>query len=204
MAPPEEPEEEQRPFWVELPGLLLTALVVAVVVKTFLVQPFFIPSDSMVPTIIRDDRVMANKLAYRIGEPARNDIVVFLNPSLTDEQLEETVPEAVVRSVLEAVGVRVRGQDDLIKRIVAVEGQEVSIRDGLLHIDGEVLDEPFLPEGTVMNDFAPEVVPEDHVFMMGDNRNSSLDSRRFGPIPVAEIVGQAVFRIWPLDRVGRL
>ena len=206
--PEHEPEEAQpethRPFWVELPGLLLTALIVAVLVKTFLVQPFYIPSESMLPTIEINDRVMVNKLAYRFGEPQPGDIVVFLNPSLTAEQLEETIPEAVIRSVLEAVGVRTRGEDDLIKRVVAVEGQTVAINGGVLHVDGVAVDEPFLDSGTVMGDFAPVTVPPDHVFAMGDNRNSSLDSRRFGAVPESEIVGKAVVRIWPLDRLGGL
>lgn len=205
---PAEPDsvepKEHRPFWVELPGLLLTALVVAVLVKTFLVQPFYIPSESMLPTIEVNDRVMVNKLAYRFGEPAVGDIVVFLNPNLSDEDLEETIPEAVIRSVLEAVGVRTRGQDDLIKRVVAIGGQTVSVSGGVLHVDGGVPDEPFLPAGTVMGDFGPVTVPADHVFAMGDNRNSSLDSRRFGAIPEVEIVGQAVVRIWPFDRLGGL
>lgn len=176
----------------------------AVLVKTFLIQPFYIPSESMLPTIEVNDRVMVNKLAYRLGEPEPGDIVVFLNPSLDDEELSETVPEAVIRSVLEAVGVRVRGQDDLIKRVVAVGGQTVSISEGVLHVDGEVVEEPFLAAGTLMGDFGPETVPEGEVFVMGDNRNSSLDSRRFGTVPENEIVGQAVVRIWPLDRLGGL
>ena len=202
-APGEEPRR-QRPFWIELPGLLLTALLVAVLVKTFLVQPFYVPSESMVPTIEVWDRVMANKLAYRFGEPERGDIVVFLNPNLSDEELDESIPEAVIRSVLEAVGVRVRGSDDLIKRVVATEGQEVSVSDGTLHLDGTAVEEPYARDGTSMPDFGPVLVPEDHVFVMGDNRSSSLDSRRFGPVPVDEIVGEAVFRIWPLDRLGPL
>lgn len=202
----EEPElgRNRPPFWVELPGLLLTALVVAVLVKTFLVQPFYIPSESMLPTIEVNDRVMVNKLAYRLGEPERGDIVVFLNPSLTDAQLEESFPEAFIRSVLEAVGIRTRGQDDLIKRVVAVGSQTVEIENGHLEVDGVEVSEPYLVNGTTMSDFGPVDVPEGHVFVMGDNRNSSLDSRRFGPIPVEEIVGEAVIRIWPLDRIGGL
>jgi signal peptidase I len=191
-----------RSFWVELPGLLLTALVVAVLVKTFLVQPFYIPSESMLPTIEINDRVMVNKLAYRFGEPQPGDIVVFLNPNLTADDLDETIPEAVIRSVLEAVGVRTRGQDDLIKRVVATEGQTVEINGGVLRVDGETASEPYLAPGTEMGDFEEVTIPDDHVFVMGDNRNSSLDSRRFGPIPTVEIVGKAVLRIWPLDRVG--
>lgn len=204
LPPEPRPEKPKTPFWIELPGLLLTALAVAVLVKTFLVQPFYIPSESMLPTIEINDRVMVNKLAYRFGEPERGDIVVFLNPSLSDEELEETIPEAVIRSILEAVGVRTRGEDDLIKRVVGLEGQTVAIRDGYLEIDGVPYEEPYLPPGITMGDFAPVTVPPDHVFVMGDNRNSSLDGRRFGPVPIDEIVGEAMLRIWPLDRFGGL
>jgi signal peptidase I len=202
--PATEDAKPRTPFWVELPGLLLTALAVAVLVKTFLVQPFYIPSESMLPTIEVDDRVMVNKLAYQFGDVQRGDVVVLLNPSLTDDELEETIPEAVIRSVLEAVGIRTRGQDDLIKRVVATEGQTVAIRDGFLEVDGISYDEPYLMPGTTMGDFGPETVPEDHVFVMGDNRNSSLDSRRFGAVPTEEVIGEAVLRIWPLDRFGGL
>lgn len=202
QPPPEKPKK--TPFWIELPGLLLTALAVAVLVKTFLVQPFYIPSESMLPTIEINDRVMVNKLAYRFGEPQRGDIVVFLNPALTDEELEESIPEAVIRSILEAVGVRTRGEDDLIKRVVGLEGETIAIHDGYLEVDGVPYEEPYLPPGITMSEFASVTVPPGHVFVMGDNRNSSLDGRRFGPVPVDEIVGEAMLRIWPLDRFGGL
>lgn len=205
-GPEEIPEEETRrtPLWLELPGLLFTALAVAVVVKTFLIQPFYIPSESMLPTIEINDRVIVNKLAYRFGEPEPGDVVVVLNPALTDEQLQESIPEAVIRSILEAVGVRSRPEVDLIKRVVAVEGQTVEVADGRLYIDGVPQEEPYLLEPDIRGTFDPQVVPEGHVFLMGDNRNSSLDSRAFGPVPVEEIIGQAILRIWPLDRFGTL
>lgn len=206
LPPEEEPKDERRrtPLWLELPGLLLTALAVAVLVKTFLIQPFYIPSRSMEPTIQVNDRVIVNKLAYQLGELERGDVVVFLNPALTDEELEESFPEAVIRSVLEAVGIRTRGADDLIKRVVALEGDTVEVVDGHLEVNGEAPEESYLAVGEDMGDFGPETVPAGHVFVMGDNRNSSLDSRTFGPIPVDEIIGEAFLRIWPLDRLGSL
>jgi len=111
----------RRSFWAELPGLLLTALVIAVVIKTFLVQPFWIPSESMLPTIEVNDRVMVNKLAFNWDEPERGDIVVFRDPA--EPHIEESIPEVVVRSVLEAVGIRTRGRDDLIKRVIGLPGE---------------------------------------------------------------------------------
>jgi signal peptidase I len=180
--------------------LLLTALVIAVVIKTFLVQPFWIPSESMLPTIEVDDRVMVNKLAFKLGEPQRGDIVVFRDPAEPD--VEESLPEAVIRSVLEAIGVRTRGRDDLIKRVIGLPGEEVTIVDNAVHIDGVAIDEPYLAEGTLMPDEGPFVIGQDQVFVMGDNRNSSFDSRRFGPIPKEDLVGRAFVTIWPLSHFG--
>lgn len=199
--PQQEPEKDSGgSFLYELPGLLLAALVVAVVIKTFVIQPFYIPSGSMIPTLEVDDRVMVSKVNDVFGEIHRGDILVFENPYRVEE--EESVPEAVVRSVLEALGIRTSPYDDLVKRVIALGGEEIEIRDNQVYIDGVAIDEPYLQSGTSMPDFGPLTVPEDHLFMMGDNRNSSSDGRVFGPIPVDDVIGEAVIRIWPLDRLG--
>jgi signal peptidase I len=182
--------------------LLLAALAVAVIIKTFLAQPFYIPSGSMIPTIEVDDRVMVSKLTYRFGEPDRGDIVVFRNPYAAD--VDESFPEAVVRNVLEALGIRTAATDDLIKRIVAIEGDELEIRENAVFVNGRALVEPYLAPGSVMPDEGTRVIPEGYVFVMGDNRSQSSDSRVFGPVPESDIIGEAVFRIWPLARVGSL
>ena len=196
------PREKKRSFWAELPGLLLTALVIAVLIKTFLVQPFWIPSESMLPTIEVNDRVMVNKLAYDIGEPERGDIVVFRDPA--EPEIDESIPEAVIRSVLEAVGVRTRGRDDLIKRVVGLPGETVEIQGNQVLIDGEAIDEPYLSGTSSMPDEGPFEVGENEVFVMGDNRQFSFDSRRFGPIPEADLIGEAFLTIWPVDNFGGL
>jgi signal peptidase I len=180
--------------------LLLTALLIAVVIKTFLVQPFWIPTPSMVPTIEVNDRVMVNKLTMNFSDVNRGDIVVFRDPAAPD--LDETIPEAVVRSVLEAIGIRVRGFDDLIKRVVALPGETFSISENKVHINGVPLDEPYLPPGTAMPDTGPITLGEDEVFVMGDNREFSLDSRSFGPIPLEDVIGKAFLVIWPLSHFG--
>lgn len=174
----------------------------AVLIKTFLIQPFYIPSGSMIPTIEIDDRVMVSKLSYRFGEVERSDIVVFRNPYAGER--DESIPEAVVRNVLEALGIRTAATDDLIKRVVAIEGDVLEIRDNQVYLNGELLAEPYLAPGSVMPDFEVGPIPAGHVFMMGDNRSQSSDSRVFGPVPLDDVVGEAVFRIWPLDRLGRL
>lgn len=197
-----EPQKPSRSFFSELPGLLLAALLVAVLIKTFIVQPFYIPSGSMIPTLEVNDRVMVLKLSYQWSDPARGDIVVFENPYAPEA--DESIPEAMVRSVLEALGIRTSTYDDLIKRVVATGGEEIVITGNQIYVDGVRLEEPFLAPGVQMSDVGPLVVPEDHVFVMGDNRNSSSDSRVFGPVPESEIIGRAVLRIWPLDRISGL
>ena len=194
---PEKPR--RRSFIAELPGLLLTALVIAVVIKTFLLQPFWIPSESMLPAIEVNDRVMVNKLAYRWGEPQRGDVVVFRDPRI--EEPEESIPEAVIRSVLEAVGIRTRGDEDLIKRVVGLPGETIEVRDSQVMVNGSALDEPYLPD-VFMPDEPPITVGEDEVFVMGDNRDASFDSRRFGPIPLDDLVGEAFVTIWPISHFG--
>lgn len=200
---PEEPEAESHgSLLLELPGLLLAALVVAVLIKTFLVQPFFIPSGSMIPTLEIDDRVMVSKVNGLVSDVERGDVLVFENPYRIIE--EESIPEAVVRSVLEALGVRTSTYEDLVKRVVALGGETVEIRDNQVLVDGVAIAEPYLNSGTKMPNFGPQVIPDGHLFMMGDNRNSSSDGRVFGPIPEADVIGEAMFRIWPLSRLGGL
>ncbi len=199
---PEAPEQpRRRSFIAELPGLLLTALVIAVVIKTFLLQPFWIPSESMLPTIEVNDRVMVNKLAYRWGEPQRGDVVVFRDPR--QEEVEESLPEAVIRSVLEAVGIRTRGDEDLIKRVVGLPGETIEVRDNQVVVNGTPLQETYLPQ-VIMPDEPPVTVGPDEVFVMGDNRDASFDSRRFGPIPLDDLVGEAFVTIWPISHLGGL
>ena len=148
-------------------------------VRPFVVEPFWIPSASMVPTLEVGDRLFANKFVYRFWEPERGDIVVF-------DDVEG-------------------GEDELIKRVVAVSGDKVRIVNGELRLNGEVQDEPYVlsqpPDGSV---YGPERVPKGHVFVMGDNRGNSADSRVFGLLPVENIRGEAFLRFWPLSRIGVL
>ena len=180
----------------------MTALVIAVLIKTFLVQPFWIPSESMLPTIEVNDRVMVNKLAFNWGEPERGDIVVFRDPA--GPEVDESIPEAVIRSVLEAVGIRTRGRDDLIKRVIGLPGETVEIEGNHVMIDGIPIAEPYLGLGVTMADEGPFVVGTNEVFVMGDNRQFSFDSRRFGPISYDDLIGRAFITIWPISSFGPL
>lgn len=171
-------------------------------IKTFLVQPFWIPSESMLDTIHVNDRVMVNKLAFRFGEPERGDIVVFRDPA--EPEIDESIPEAVIRSVLEAVGIRTRGSDDLIKRVIGLPGDTITIAENHVLVDGVAISEPYLDEDVVMPDDGPFEVGEDEVFVMGDNRQFSFDSRRFGTIDYEALVGRAFVIIWPVSNFGGL
>ncbi len=186
-------------FLKELPFLIIGALIVAVLVKSFLIQVFWIPSGSMQETLQIGDRVIVNKLAYRIGDPGRGDVVVF-EPETFEE---ESLVAKVSRNLLESVGLRTP-ESDLIKRVIGLPGETVEISGNQVFINNSPLEESYLPLGLEMRDFGPEVVPDDSYFVMGDNRGSSRDSRVFGAIPRDRIVGRAFSVVWPPSRWGGL
>jgi signal peptidase I len=159
--------------------LLVSFVLVFGFVRPFVVEAFWIPSASMVPTLKYGDRVLVNKFIYRFTEPDRGDVVVFES---------------------------VQGDDqDLIKRVVGLPGDEISVRGGKLLVNGEPQREPYVNERSPDRSFyAPTTVPKGHVFAMGDNRANSQDSRVFGPVPKENIEGEAFLRFWPPDRIGLL
>jgi signal peptidase I len=188
--PPDAPElpgeEKKRPSalrgLVEWVLILVGALLVAFVVKTFLLQAFYIPSGSMEPTLAIQDRVLVNKLSYDLHDVNRGDIVVFRSP-----------PGEESSSV-----------KDLIKRVIALPGETIETREGRILIDGRVLEEPYIRDGVVTGPIEPRQVPAGQVFVMGDNRSNSKDSRFFGPIDEDLIVGRAFVRVWPLTALSLL
>ncbi len=178
-----EEEGENRAFarnvleWIVVLG---AAVAVAIILRTFVFQAFYIPSESMETTLYKDDRLLVNKVSYRLHDVNRGDVVVFRRP---DDQPGE------IR--------------DLIKRVIGLPGETVEGRGGVIYIDDQQLVEPYL-DGKPFGDFSPTTVPEGQFFMMGDNRDESLDSRRFGTIGEDRIVGRAFVLFWPFDRVGTL
>lgn len=194
--------DAKRAFWKELPVLVVVALVVAVLIKTFLVQAFFIPSASMRDTLLEGDRVMVNKLAYRFGEPGHGDVVVFDSP-LGAPNGGENLLGAVVRNIGESLGLSTP-DTALIKRVIALGGETIEIRNSTVFVNGSPIDEPYLSPAVQMPDYGPLEIPADHIFMMGDNRNQSEDSRRFGPVPESSVIGRAFVRVWPPSRWGGL
>ena len=192
------PKKHALPFWLELPLLIIAALAIAVVIKTFLFQAFWIPSSSMEDTLLINDRVMVNKLAYRFGDLHRGHVVVFDDPR-ADEAPQESLPQAARRSITEAIGLSVP-RTEFIKRVIGLPGERVEIIDNQVFIDGQPIDEPYLKPGSLMPDFGPIVVPTGEMFVMGDNRNSSQDSRYFGSVSTDTVVGRAFVIMWPVSR----
>lgn len=153
------------------------ALVVAVVVRSFVLAHFVVDGTSMAATLQTGDRVFVNKLSYRLHDPNRGDVVVLHQISGTNER-------------------------DLIKRVIALPGEEIWIESCAVYIDGQRLIEPYLdpivvPPGSCGGDTPRTLVPPDHVYVMGDNRGGSQDSRSLGPIPNDELVGRAFVVFWP-------
>ena len=183
---------------IEWLAVIVGALLVAFLIKAFLMQAYYIPSSSMTPALQVGDRVLVNKLSYEFGEVSRGDLVVFKRTE-----------------------VDTGNKTDLIKRVIATEGELLEISGGEIFItekggkDRKLLVEPYLAEGVTTQGFAfeglcPEseantcLVPENFIFVMGDNRSGSRDSRYFGPVDTDDIVGRAFIRIWPLGSLKLL
>ena len=162
--------------------LVAASLAVALVVRGFLIQAFYIPSESMVPTLVKNDRVLVNKLSYKLHDVHRGDIVVFKAP-----------PGAATAQV-----------KDLIKRVVGLPGETIEGRNGSIFINGKPLDEPYLSPDVRSRDFPPEKVPPDKIYVLGDNRQDSRDSTFFHAVDEGAIVGRAFVKIWPLNSLGLL
>ncbi len=188
-------DQEPRPGWsgtlrsiLEIPVIFLISFALVFgFVRPVVAAPFYVGSESMDPTLhgckgCTNDRLLINKLAYDIKAPKRGDIALF-----DDQQ---------------------GGEKTLIKRVVGIPGDELELRNGKLSVNGEPLQEPYVkndpckPGYPKTCSFGPVTVPEDHYFMMGDNRTRSTDSRFFGPVPEDDIIGEALVRFWPPGRAG--
>jgi len=188
----------------EIAILVVTAVVIAVVVKSFIAQAFYIPSGSMLPQLQINDRVVVSKISYRLHDPRRGDIVVFDAPGAEDEPDTSSLAARMLRGLAESVGVLAPSTDEYIKRVIALPGERVEAHDGRVLVDGRELIEPYLPDDVRTAEFTAVVVPPGMVWVMGDNRSNSADSRVFGPIPRSTVVGRAFVRVWPLDHASFL
>ena len=160
--------------------ILALALTVALLVRATVVQTFFIPTPSMVPTLKVDDRLLVDKITLRTRDVRRGDIVVFERPA--------TFTDTTIK--------------DLIKRVVGLPGETLEGHDGAVWVNGKRLEEPYLVKGITTSDFAPVKVAVDHYFVMGDNRPESFDSRFWGTVEREKIIGRALIRVWPPTRFG--
>ncbi len=203
-------QKRQLPVWQESILLIVTAMVMAVVVKTFFLQAFYIPSESMEPTMRPDDKILVQKVSYWTGDVDRGDIVVFDDPGGWLDAADSRRASNGVQRGLEAVGLFPTG-GHLIKRVVGVGGDSVQCcdDDGKVTVNDTPLDEPYLLDETVNRDQPFNIkVPKGYLFVMGDNRNNSADSRAHlgdpggGFISQEAVVGKAWVRVWPLGRAG--
>lgn len=228
----EEPKK-QRSFWRELPILILVALVLSFLLQTFIARVYLIPSESMEPTLhgcagCTGDRIVVEKISYRLGDPEPGDVVVFLGPdswSANYHSIRSGNP--VIRGLQNAgsiFGVVPPDENDLVKRVIATGGQTVECCDdqGRVLVDDKPLDEPYVVNdfpftpGTLTCEtaiksgrcFGPVTVPDGNLWVMGDNRNNSADSRYHvgdslqGTVPVDNVRGKAVFIVLPPSRMG--
>ena len=164
--------------------LITIALVLAFLIRTFIAEPRYIPSDSMLPTLHTGDRLVVEKISYRFNSPRFGDIVVFQPP-----------PELQRRGY---------SQDQaFIKRVIGIPGDTLKIDDGKVYLNGNLLQEDYIKEPALQPLPLVQVPPEQY-FMMGDNRNDSNDSRYWGFLPKKNMIGKATFRFWPLDRIGTI
>lgn len=180
MTPPGERGRRRPSGKSALEFALMLAVCFALVfgfIRPVVAAPVYVSSGSMIPTLGVLDRVFVNKLADDFSSPERGEIFLFEDPA--------------------------NGPDPLIKRVIGVSGDEVELRVGKLFLNGEPQNEPYVNQQTPdTRSFGPVTVPEGYVFVMGDNRSNSLDSRFFGPISEDDLIGEAVFRFWPVGRIG--
>jgi signal peptidase I len=192
-------------FWRELPVLVVVALLVAILIKTFLVQAFYIPSESMEPTLRTGDRVLVCRFCYRLGDIHRGDIVVFSDPDPAPDG--RSAVSAFFHWLGEGIGVARPENEDFIKRVIGLPGDVVEIVRGTVYVNGQPLDEPYLDPERDTRTFARVRVPDGMLFVLGDNRAHSGDSRFAPPtgvgyVPVDKVIGKAFVIVWPRGRWG--
>jgi signal peptidase I len=197
---------EHGSFLREVPVLVLIAFAIAIVIKTFLVQAFYIPSESMERTLMPGDRVLVSKLSYEFGDIHHGNVVVFSNPN------PGVLPDrgaivAFLHWLGEGLGFAQPENEDLIKRVIGLPGDTVAIRDDIVYVNGERLVEPYLPPGAPAcnGTYPAQTVPPGHIWVLGDNRCHSGDSRfGLGMVPEDNVVGRAFVIIWPISNADRL
>jgi signal peptidase I len=212
---------KEMPLWQELPLLLVVAFCLAVLIRTFLVQAFYIPSGSMVHTLEVKDRVLVNKVVYDMRDPLRGEIVVFRGtdnwaPEVS-EPISNTFAAKLGRTVGDLVGVSRPGERDFIKRVIGLPGDKVACCDdqGRITVNGVGMDEPYIFENSDLAQppnpgqctsrrFNEVTIPAGDMFVMGDHRSVSQDARCEGPVPIKNVIGRAFVIVWPSSHFATL
>lgn len=171
---------------VEWVVVLAVALGIALLVRTFVIQTYFIPSISMEPTLQVGDHILVLKAAYRFTSPAIGDVIVFKAPPQEHQSCQD--PEV----------------QDLVKRIIALPGDTIRSSGNTIYVDGKVLAQPWQHTAQIGSAIRNQLVPANHYFVMGDNRPESCDSRVWGTVPRSDIIGKAVLIFWPLSRFSTI
>jgi signal peptidase I len=215
------PKRKGMPLWQELPLLLVVAFCLAVLIRSFLLQAFYIPSGSMEDTLLVGDRVLVNKVVYEFRDPQRGEVIVFKGPETWTAVENRIDPDAgffskLGRTVGDLVGISQPGEKDYIKRVIGIPGDEVSCCDsgGRIFVNGVPVSEPYVTRDSVQGqpaakscatrDFAPVKVDPGMLFVLGDHRRVSQDSRCQGVIPIANVIGKAMVIATPFSRWGSL
>jgi len=199
---------EDSGFWRELPVLVLVALVVAILIKTFLVQAFYIPSESMEPTLRQGDRVLVCRICTHFSEVHRGDVIVFSDPHPAPGQGRGAIG-GFLHWLAEGIGVAQPENPDFIKRVIGLPGDVVEIKAGVVYVDGQRIIEPYLDRERDTRSFAKRTVPDGMLYLLGDNRAHSGDSRfeppeGVGLVPIDKVIGKAFVKVWPPGRWGWL
>jgi signal peptidase I len=195
-------------FWRELPILLLVSLAVAILIKTFLIQAFYIPSISMEPTLEKGDRILVCRICLHLSDIQRGEIVVFSNPH-PGPGVDRGVVGAVLHWLGQGLGVAQPENKDYVKRVIGLPGDVVELNEGQLYVNGEKVDEPYLDSEVDPRPFGPARVPDGMLFVLGDNRAHSGDSRfapptGLGYVPEDTVIGKAFVIVYPPSRWGWL
>ena len=190
----------------ELVPLILSALVLAILIKSFLIQAFFIPSVSMEPTLEPGDRILVCRICKVFSDVTYGDVIVFSDPHPAPHE-DRGIAGGFLHWLGEGIGVARPEDDDFIKRVVAMEGDTWEMRRGAMFVNGTRVREPYVAAERDSRDFGPETVPDGMLFVLGDNRLHSGDSRfpppgGLGYIPEDKVIGEAFVIAWPFGRIG--